>query len=171
MNGPGRESPPDAKTTEGLRNAVGAIASAHYAPAAPDGKGHENRFSGNIKVTAAGSVTLPRALAELLATVLIDGMDACDGDADLEDGNDREASDGDDADAAWIEWPILRSYKRGGHCIAAGHEDDEDGDPAGVHDEDGQNTAFAVSRHAGPGCPIADPGGCEHDGREQEDGR
>ncbi|MGD9664716.1 MAG: hypothetical protein AB7U34_05880 [Novosphingobium sp.] len=171
MNGPGRKSPPDAQTTEGQRNAVGAIASAHYAPAAPDGKSNAYRAGGPIKVTAAGHVILPRALAELLATVLIDGMDACDGDADLEDGNDREASAGDDADAAWIEWHNLRSYQKGGHCIAAGHEDSEDDDPAGVHDEDGQNTGFAVGRYSGPGCPIADPGGCEHDGREQEDGR
>lgn len=47
----------------------------------------------------------------------------------------------------------------------------EDDDPCGQCDEDEINTGLRVSwangeHPAGAGCPIADPGGCEHDGRE-----
>ena len=48
----------------------------------------------------------------------------------------------------------------------------EEDDPAGVHDEDGINMLLSNGswqQGNGPGCPIADPGGCEHDGREIED--
>ncbi len=44
----------------------------------------------------------------------------------------------------------------------------EDDDPSGQCDEDEFNTD--LTRGGGIGCPIADPGGCEHDGREIEDG-
>lgn len=42
--------------------------------------------------------------------------------------------------------------------------DEQDG--TGAEDEEGGHTVYA----AGPGCEISDPGGCEHDGREYEDG-
>ena len=48
----------------------------------------------------------------------------------------------------------------------------EEDDPAGVHDEDGINTLLpngTLAKAQGPGCPVADPGGCEHDGRENQD--
>lgn len=35
-------------------------------------------------------------------------------------------------------------------------------------DEDGNAPWWAQG--SGPGCPISDPGGCEHDGREPEEG-
>lgn len=47
-----------------------------------------------------------------------------------------------------------------------GDPDIEEDDPAGVRDEDGINTCTGYDRRLGPGCPISDPGGCEHDGRE-----
>ncbi len=56
--------------------------------------------------------------------------------------------------------------------LADGDPDMEDDDPAGQRDEDGVNTGgkpfFGWSE--GAGCPISDPGGCEHDGREPEEG-
>jgi ribose 1,5-bisphosphokinase PhnN len=46
-----------------------------------------------------------------------------------------------------------------------------DGDPD--FEEIDAEDSFVLSWYAqaeGAGCPIADPGGCEHDGREIEDG-
>lgn len=48
-----------------------------------------------------------------------------------------------------------------------------DGDPD-LEETDAEDS-FVLSRQAlafaeGAGCSIADPGGCEHDGREHEDG-
>jgi len=53
--------------------------------------------------------------------------------------------------------------------VMDGDPDLEEDDPSGVADEDGINTlvgdgSFLGQR--GPGCPISDPGGCEHDGGE-----
>lgn len=48
-----------------------------------------------------------------------------------------------------------------------GDPDNEDDDPSGQSDEDGINTRYAFATGYGPGCPITDPGGCEHDGREE----
>jgi hypothetical protein len=51
-----------------------------------------------------------------------------------------------------------------------------DGDPdlePNGDEQDGSYCAedeFMQLHSDGPGCPIADPGGCEHDGREPEDG-
>lgn len=81
---------------------------------------------------------------------------------------------GDDEPGAYAEWSSLRGDQRKigtSFVFACGHEDDEDDDP-----EDGEITedepTFKVRNltlKEGPGCPIADPGGCEHDGREPED--
>ncbi len=54
-----------------------------------------------------------------------------------------------------------------------GDPDLEDNDPAGQRDEDGVNTLtndMSFLCDTGPGCPISDPGGCEHDGCEEEQG-
>lgn len=86
--------------------------------------------------------------------VLIDVLDALGGDPDLEDNNDREASDGDDKDFSWpksgaeVRNDMLGVYGRS--------EDDEDDDPAGQCDEDGVNTAFQVLAQEGAGCVISD---------------
>lgn len=101
--------------------------------------------------------------------VAIDLADAMDGDADSELA-------GDEADSSWSEFHTRGSRKQvlGSFEMAPGfaHEDDEEDDPAGVHDEDGINTlsqGLQRSSEHGPGCEISDPGGCEHDGREHED--
>lgn len=49
---------------------------------------------------------------------------------------------------------------------------DEEDDPSGQYDEDAWTTFIRAGDmfDSGPGCPIADPGGCEHDGREHDDG-
>jgi hypothetical protein len=82
---------------------------------------------------------------------------------------------GDEADVSWTEF-----HTRGRHKMSAGiygkdgcvvGEDAEEDDPAGVADEDGVNTGpgtFGWGGPAGAGCPISDPGGCEHDGREPD---
>lgn len=47
-----------------------------------------------------------------------------------------------------------------------GDPDLEDDDPGGdASNEDEPHQHFT---DYGPGCPIADPGGCEHDGREPD---
>lgn len=49
----------------------------------------------------------------------------------------------------------------------------EEDDPHGQCDEDGINTAFstvAATSDGGAGCILSDPGGCEHDGREPDEG-
>ncbi len=82
------------------------------------------------------------AAIETLVTVL----DVIDGDPDLETIDEREP-DGDETDAAWIEWNTMRGAAKRGPNIAGDHEDDEDDDP---REDDG--------------CD------CEHDGREPDDG-
>jgi hypothetical protein len=44
--------------------------------------------------------------------------------------------------------------------------DGDEADGTGAEDEEGGHTFYA----SGPGCEISDPGGCEHDGREIDDG-
>ena len=51
-----------------------------------------------------------------------------------------------------------------------GNPDEEEDDPSGQCDEDEVNTTFELAASGSPGCEISDPGGCEHDGREHEDG-
>lgn len=123
------------------------------------------------RIEAVHEMLVSAANAMLLsASLLTDRLDQHDGDPDLEDNNDREASDGDDRDVAWIEWTDLRGSQKGGPAIPQMHEDDEEDDPSGVHDEDGINTMQILALSGAAGCPIADPGGDEHDGREPTDG-
>ena len=68
--------------------------------------------------------------------VALDLIDTLDGDADLEDNADREASDGDDQDAAWVEWHTMHGPQKRGHNRLAGEEDDEDDDPPEDDDSD-----------------------------------
>ena len=95
----------------------------------------------------------------------------------------------DGGDAAWIEWHRMRgSQKDGpnltGNIFGRSGEDDEDDDPA--EDDDGggdctddepgfdglsraqANLLGSCDNGGGAGCPLADPGGCEHDGREPD---
>ena len=53
-------------------------------------------------------------------------------------------------------------------------EIDRDPDLEQTHDEgepDFKRYRRQRRNQGGPGCQITDPGGCEHDGREPEDGR
>ena len=105
--------------------------------------------------------------------VMIALLDLIDGDPEAEEnGGDNEPSDGDDKDAAWIEWHTMSGSQKHGHNLLAGHEDDEqddepeDDDPSGVCDEDGVNTGSGEyweygRAYTGPGCPISDPGGID----------
>ena len=86
-------------------------------------------------------------IGAVFAPRLIEKLDDEDGDADLEDDDPLEDDNPREQD-----------------------DPPEEDDPAGVHDEDGINTGTGALRGNGPGCPLADPGGCEHDGREPEDG-
>ena len=140
-------------------------------------------------------ILIPRGeyeeLTEALATVLrigsrfaprlIERLDLADGDPDDETDDPDLESIGDEADGAWIEWNTMRgSQKRGPNILPTYNEDDEDDDPGGgnVEDEGEADTAedsFSIPGHflsrgsEGAGCPIADPGGCQHDDHEPDE--
>lgn len=126
-----------------------------------------------------------REKVEAFIEIAIGLLDTLDGDPDREDGDDLEddfqlswrakgiggRQDADTEAGAYAEWHTLRAAQRkaGSSVVnACGHEDDEDDDPAGVHDEDGANTLRAPRNAGGPGCRISDPGGCEHTGLEDD---
>ena len=124
-----------------------------------------------------------REEVEAFIEIAVAMLDTLDGNVDDEEtGNEDSFGDvssispdhgpgcriGDCNDIAFAEWTSLRTAQRVGPCLASTHEDDEEEDPAGQYDED----CFTANWQPkdGPGCPIADPGGCEHDGREGEEG-
>lgn len=141
---------------------------------------HPNRFP-----PAAAARVAQRMLARFnrnelgnAIEVLVELLDACDGDPDEEtDDPDLEAA-GDENDAAWIEWHTMRgSQKRGPNILATRNEDDEDDDPAeeddpsGQCDEDGVNTGNTIGLFGdGPGCGIADSGIGDDDGLAEAHG-
>jgi hypothetical protein len=88
--------------------------------------------------------------------VAVELIDVMEGDPELEDDDPAEAN-GDEADAAWIEWHTMRGSQKRGPNLTAGHEDDEEDDPSGQCDEDGVNTDLALAFSSAPGCPISDP--------------
>ena len=134
-----------------------------------------------VPLSASTAFLVPdtRAAIEMAVESFLSRLDDMDGDPDLEDNDDREASDGDSGDQAWIEWHTMRGSQKGKANLMAGEEDDEDGDPledddpAGQSDEDGVNTGgvphFGWGGPQGAGCPISDDDS-EHDGRENDDG-
>jgi hypothetical protein len=79
-----------------------------------------------------------RAILAAAVEVLVNEIDLIDGDTDLEPIDEREP-DGDETDAAWIEWHTMRGSQKRGPNIAGDHEDDEDGDPAEDDDPGGGN--------------------------------
>lgn len=103
-------------------------------------------------------------LARFIA-VAIDLLDTLDPDPERENNADREASDGDNRDQAYVEWTSMRGAAKRGPNILAGEEDDEEDDPSGQCDEDGVNTDLGLAMTSGPGCKISDPD-AEHNGRE-----
>lgn len=130
-----------------------------------------------------------REIAEAIE-LLIDVLDLI-GHPDEDNGDLARVADGlpgerDDAerdgdsqgDQAWVEWHTMHgSQKKRGQNLLAGQEDDEDDDPAeeggDEHDTDnaedeelsGSALQYAPS---GPGCAVSDQGGCEHNGREDQ---
>lgn len=67
----------------------------------------------------------------------------------------------DSGEFAWVEWTSMRGSQKRGPNIACEHEDSEEDDPAGVHDEDGANTLMSSGKRSdGPGCTISDPDFC-----------
>lgn len=98
-----------------------------------------------------------------------------DGDGLPGDPKDEEDS-GDAEHGAYIEWQTMRGSQKRGPNVVLGHEDDEDDDPAEEDDPQGECSEDEISCGAGnwgglygspdlngPGCPISDPGGCQHD--------
>ena len=67
----------------------------------------------------------PRLAA--FVTVAIDLLDTLDGDADLEPEPDLEP-DGDEQDAAYVEWSCLHQRQRSKPNLTLGQEDDEQDD-------------------------------------------
>lgn len=95
-----------------------------------------------------------------------DGQPGCPLDHEL--GGDAEAG-------AYVEWTSMRvAQQRRGLPVSLGdlHEDDEligdETDASGAEDEECPGLR---RKENGAGCPIADPGGCEHDGHEDEGGK
>lgn len=116
-------------------------------------------------------------LTSRMAAELIERLDQFDGDPDDETDDPDLEPIGDEADGAWVEWDTMRgSQKRGPNILPTYNEDDEDDDPAGGEiDEDTPGFTAADLKRAnagayGAGCPIADAGGCQHDGREPDEG-
>jgi len=87
-------------------------------------------------------------------TVAVELLDVADGDPDIENATDLE----DD---------FALSTRAIGHATGPGCEV-ADCD----HSTDEAEPNFASGRDvdSGAGCPICDPGGCQHDGRENDDG-
>ena len=100
--------------------------------------------------------------------VMVSLLDIWDGQPDDEEGGDLELTGDDRGDQAWVEWHTMRGTQKRGLNVLAGQEDDEDDDSDQGHDE-GEPDFTHFAGH-GAGCPIADPGGCQHDGREFCDG-
>jgi hypothetical protein len=97
-----------------------------------------------------------QAVSARAAALLCDRLDLHDavldpdspGFASISDGMPGDPADhepgGDEESAAWIEWHTMRGSQKCGPNLTAGHEDDEEDDPAGQCDEDGINTCLDV---------------------------
>jgi hypothetical protein len=108
----------------------------------------------NLVPIAAILGRFDRPTLETFLTVAVELLDVADGDPDFENATDLE----DDFALS----PQALGYGGGPGCAVSDcdHGNDE-GEPNFIscRDVDG-----------GAGCPIADPGGCQHDGREADDG-
>lgn len=91
-------------------------------------------------------------------------------------GEDREDDDppepvGDEQDQAWIEWTLTPGPRKCRPNVATLEDAETDSAEDDFHPTEGVFAVSTLYRHEnGAGCPIADPGGCEHDGREPENG-
>jgi hypothetical protein len=120
--------------------------------------------------------------------VLVALLDIWDGDPDDQDTSDAEddfALTGlanayaqrngpgcfisDIGETAYVEWDKLSPSLKGVRNITGrdNEDDEEDNEDCGL--DEGEPDYVRVRDHdGGAGCPIADPGGCEHDGREPD---
>lgn len=93
-----------------------------------------------------------------------------DGDPDLEPEEDFGADDVGE-NRTWPEY-VYQDYI-GEHATASAPlEDDVEPNGDETDGDYGSEDEFVIHSHwlGGAGCPLADPGGCQHDGREVEDG-
>lgn len=107
----------------------------------------------------------------LAASIIIDRLNAVDGDPDVENATDVEddfalspnglyfetgpgCNVSDTGDIAWVEDDRQRDAMR-----TLGREDDEEDDDAGQCDEDGINTGGMQFRSHRPGCDLSDGDG------------
>ena len=129
------------------------------------------------------AITAMQRVTGEMAVALLASLDRIDGDADdeteaLEDdftpmpseidfGPGCEIADSP-TDQSYVEWHTkpANTRRRGQPEYTLGEEDSEEDDPAGQYDEDCHTGPRP--KVSGAGCPIADPGGCEHDGREPD---
>lgn len=125
----------------------------------------------------------PRNTVHAMIDGLIQWLDGQDGDTDLEevDAEDsfvlswyaQDARPGcpvsDPGEYAYPEWQSRGRHKNPNYAGTLPHEDAEDDDPGGGTGLEDEFDTRALG-YSGAGCPIADPGGCEHDGREEEVG-
>jgi len=105
------------------------------------------------------SVVAMQSVTGEMALILTAALDRVDGDPDLE----TVAAEDDFT-------PQPNGIDFGPGCVIA--DPAEDDDPAGDWSNEDDPSGFMTETwHQGAGCPIADPGGCQHDGREPEEGR
>ena len=95
-----------------------------------------------------------RETLELAITVAIDFVDALDGDPEME-------PDGDELDAAWVEWLSMRGAAKCGPNYADFEDAEEDDHPGFVANEDDPFGYRQSNPNHGAGCLISDPGGCQ----------
>ena len=105
--------------------------------------------------------------------VMVALLDIWDGDPDNEPNGDDEPleANGDTKDSAWIEWAKMSPSLKG-LCNVTGRDcedDEQDNEDRGL-DEGEPHFVTLRDLEGGAGCPIADPGGCQHDGREPSEG-
>lgn len=101
---------------------------------------------------------------------LISQLDRIDADADLEPEEDFGADDVGE-NRTWPEYEYQDHI--GQHATASAPlEDDVELNGDELDGDYGSEDEFMLysDREGGAGCPFADPGGCQHDGREVEDG-
>ncbi|QNE04680.1 hypothetical protein [Croceicoccus marinus] len=91
----------------------------------------------DLESMLAAVIAMQTATGEM-ALILTAAIDRVDGDPDLEP--EPNEGNGDEEDTGFAEDEYASDLKAG--------------------------AAWASGEHIGPGCPISDPGGCEHDGRE-----
>lgn len=111
-----------------------------------------------LKVAAIMARFDRRQLAAFV-TVAIDLFDAQDGDPEAE-------ANGDELDQSYPEAAGPRGHVIAGRASAIEDAELDDADSGSDEAEPDFSRPSPVDR--GAGCPIADPGGCEHDGREPD---